>query len=344
MTLNKEEFIDSFIESLEPSTKTTIDKEQLSKLYDEIEKMPYNALTVTSKRYGQKASEEQANAIMIDTYSEIFHRTIADELDISPFRGNIRWDDVRVKHAYEDASIYAKSVEDLPSSKREARQVITAVKKEEMNAKICSDFIEKFRDKKYEGVNMTEIEKLIEKLKADIETIDASDRPNKEQDINNLSSAIGYLENLTPEFLLATIPVDVDDRRILNHAKECNKGNSDIEKIFGPELLMHFTNAVGLYAEMSISKLELHAAKNMAALILYMITKKCMSATKSGSYKSLVLRAYVVKLMLDLEPGSPEACTYIENTFMPIIRNMVEYGKLVDFLRTRKIVLYDIKK
>ena len=188
---------------------------------------------------------------------------------------------------------------------------------------------------------MTEIEKIIEKLQVDKETTINGSSPNKEMILKGIDDAISKLNNLSSEYLIESIP---SDARLLNSAKKCLKDNTLIDKIFGPEMNARFCQVFGAFIDIAMPNIGIHAAKNLASLLIWSIARKANNELKSKDYKSLVFRAYIITLMIDLEPGSKESVHYMQTTLFPLILEFAKNESIVKLVTDTNNIMYNSVK
>ena len=200
---------------------------------------------------------------------------------------------------------------------------------------------------KYGGTEMTEIEKIIDKLEVDRITITEGKSTNKttmsnrDAMIREIDDTIERLKNLNAEFLLGSIPTD---GRLVASAKRCIKDTDLVDKIFGPEMNEKFCQVFGAFIQTAIHDINEHAAKNLAGLLIWSIAKKAKSNLKSKDYRSLVFRAYIITLMIDLEPGSKKSVLYMNNVLYPIIPQFLGNPAIVRLIGDKDVVLYKSSK
>lgn len=193
-----------------------------------------------------------------------------------------------------------------------------------VNAKIC----DQYRNIKYSGVEMNDIEKLVAKLENDIKMLQSSSDGNKDIKIANIEKAIELIRELPEKFLHDTIPTDKRAKKIL---KEYDP--KLISRILGP------TVAVDFLAKLShdLSKIHKECNINAALLFLYHISKKIENSMKSMDYKSLVYKSYIVKYMIIVESDSEESIK-LSTIFNNVMQGYIDNGVLS---KTGKLLAYN---
>ena len=219
---------------------------------------------------------------------------------------------------------------------------IKSGKEEITNKLVCIECTNKIIDfiiaNKYGGSNMTEIEKIIEKLTVDKDTLKDSTSPNASGMMTAIDTTIERLKDLSAEFLLGSIPTD---KRLVESLKQCIKDSGNmVNKVFGPEMNEKFCTIFGAFIDVAMPKIGIHTAMNLAALAIWSIAKKAASDSKSHDYRSLVFKAYIIRFMVDLEVGSEKSVLYMRNILFPLILEFVKNQTIVRMLDNKETVLY----
>ena len=329
MTHLTESDMNSLLEKIPPEDMEILGMDNFKRRFEAADKMSLLDINVALKRSKKDSDQLTELLAMLEVQKTFNDRSLRQSIDEI---------DLMLPDNYE-TELKTNPEAFLQNSK------IKTGKEEAMHALVVQKCWEKIlnyvKDTKYGGNEMTEIEKIIDKLKVDRETLVNGASPNKDTTLKDIDDTIERLNDLSAEFLLGSVPTD---SRLVISAKKCIKDNSIIDKIFGPEMNERFCQVFGAFICTALPNIGVHAAKNLAALLIWTIARKANSDLKSKDYRSLVFKAYIITLMIDLEPGSKKSVSYMCNVLFPLIREFVKNDTIVKLVVDPKNTLYQSTK
>ena len=321
--------MNSLLEKMSPDDIKVIGEDNFKKKFEIANKLSLLDINVALKRSKKDSDQLTELLAMLElqkTFNDRALRQPLDEIDV--MLPNIYQNEINV-----DPEALIQNTK-IKAGKEDAVKALVIQR--------CWEVIlEYMRDNKYGGNEMTEIEKIIDKLEVDKETIVNGESNIKDTSIKSIEDTIERLNNLNAEFLIGSIPADA---RLVASAKKCLRDNSLIDKIFGPEMNERFCQIFGAFICTALPNVSVHIAKNLAALLIWSIAKKADSNIKSRDYKSLIFRAYIIKLMIDIEPGSKESVLYMNYALFPLILEFVKNESIMKLVSNSDTILYNSAK
>lgn len=207
---------------------------------------------------------------------------------------------------------------------------------------------------RYGGMEMSQIDLIVEQLEYDIKLLESGDDLNKDRTIKDINKAIdiikdigvvrpnpdpmqenpGYMDTEWYKYFIETIVYDARAVKIVREIdSKPENAKQLIDKIFGPEMAPMFIQRFKSSVKYGVAPSD-EFISSASILMLYTLAKKIRSSMKSGSNRSLIYRGYIIHYMLDvLDPNQLDNMT---NLFKDLYDLYLSNTKLATILKKNK--------
>lgn len=211
-------------------------------------------------------------------------------------------------------------------------------------ARLLVNYMIKF---KYGGLEMSQVDLIIEQLNDDVKKLEGSTDLNKDLNIKDITKAINiikeigivnenerYMDTDWYKYFIETIVYDARAVKIVREIESNpNKAKAIIDKIFGPEMVPAFIQKYKSSVEYGVAPSDDFIA-SAATLMMYTLAKKIKSNMKSSSSRSLIYRGYIIHYMLD--PMTDNELKAMTNLFKDLYDLYLSNTKLASILKKNK--------
>lgn len=211
-------------------------------------------------------------------------------------------------------------------------------------ARLLVNYMIKF---KYGGLEMSQVDLIIEQLNDDVKKLEGSTDLNKDLNIRDITKAINiikdigivnenerYMDTDWYKYFIETIVYDARAVKIIREIESNpNKAKAIIDKIFGPEMVPAFIQKYKSSVDYGVAPSDEFIA-SAVTLMMYTLAKKIKSNMKSSSSRSLIYRGYIIHYMLD--PMDDNELGAMTNLFKDLYDLYLSNIKLASILKKNK--------
>ena len=176
-------------------------------------------------------------------------------------------------------------------------------------ARLLVEYLIKYR---YGGIEMSQIELIIEQLEYDIQKLSEGNDINKNKNIKDIYNSMeviktigkidagqNYIDTDWYRYFVSAMTYDKRAYKLLKEiVNDPNKAKFLIEKIFGPEMIAYFVARYKKFVDYAAAPSDVFIA-SASTLMFYALAKKIKSCMKSTDCKSLTYRGFIIHYMLD---------------------------------------------